>query len=554
MLPHQHAVYNLKSWIPATPSDKLCSIKMSKVAGSALQSSRVARAVMKVLLVRTPRYVWPFNSETSAFWQPLGFMSLAGRLETARPDFSIKIIDCAASKIGWKTLFSTLDLNWPDVICLGEETVSSHEAIRLASYVKQQHPKTIVIAGGVFFSSAAAQSLGTGCIDYIVHGEGEITLLELLSAIADRRDIEGVIGISYKPDGQIIRTADRPPIPDMDTLPMPTWTKVPMHLYGLGSKNHPDLVSIEHSRGCTDNCSFCSLWKHMGRTSRDGKTIKPYYRTKSAERSLEEVERLVRDFGRLTFGWVDPTWNVDPKWTDEFCELLIKRNLKVRQTAWLRADYVVRDEQLGILEKAVRAGLCQVMIGVERPDEPGLKELGKHANGPDITAKAFEIFHKKYPNVFTIGSVIFGLWDETNKSLDELSDYQYKVDMDYCFFIPLTPNPGTKLYDDARKRGIIEVADRRAYNFHTPVMRTRRFSAKQLEGLYFKLLYRLSFVRVSYLLRKFFSLKDRRRRRVFKSLLKYGIQITGRYIISRLRGPFSNKPTIYSRKPVWYDS
>ena len=509
---------------------------------------------MKVLFVRTPRYVWPFNSETSAFWQPLGFMSLAGRLESARPDFSVRIIDCAASKIGWKTLFSTLDSDWPDVICLGEETVSSHEAIRLAGYVKKQQPDTIVIAGGVFFSNAAELSLGDGFIDYIVHGEGEITLLELLTAIADRLDIESVEGISYKHNGQIIRTADRPPIPDMDTLPMPAWSKVPMHLYGLGSKNHPSLVSIEHSRGCTDNCSFCTLWKHMGKPSRDGKTIKPYYRTKSPERSLEEVARLVRDFDRSTFGWVDPTWNADPKWTDEFCAALLKRNIKVRQTAWLRADCVVRDEELGILEKAVRAGLCQVMIGVERPDEPGLKELNKHANGPDITAKAFEIFHKKYPNVFTIGSVIFGLWDETKKSLVQLSDYQYKVDMDYCFFIPLTPNPGTKVYDDARKRGIIEVTDRRAYNFHTPVMRTRRFSAKQLESLYFKLLFGASFNRITYLLSKLFNLKDRRRRRVFKSLLKYGAQIAGRYIVSRLRAPFSNKPTIYSRKPKWYDS
>ncbi|HIJ52474.1 MAG TPA: radical SAM protein [Planctomycetes bacterium] len=527
---------------------------MNITAGLRKQSTRAARAAMKVLFIRTPRYVWPFNSETSAFWQPLAFMSLAGRLEAAHSDLSIKIIDCAASKIGWKTLFSTLASDSPDVICLGEETVSSHEAMRLAGYVKEQHPETIIIAGGVFFSNAAEESLGTGRIDYIVHGEGEITLLELLTAIADRRNIKSVSGISYKHNGQIFRTAYRPPIPDMDTLPMPAWSKVPMHLYGLGAKNHPGLVSIEHSRGCTDNCSFCTLWKHMGKPSRDGITIKPYYRTKSPERSLEEVARLVRDFGRSTFGWVDPTWNADPKWTGEFCDAVLKRNIKIRQTAWLRADYVVRDEELGVLEKAVRAGLCQVMLGVERPDKPGLKELNKHANGPDITAKAFEIFRKKYPSVFTIGSVIFGLWDETKKSLNELSRYQYKVGMDYCFFIPLTPNPGTKVYDDARKRGIIEVTDRRAYNFHTPVMRTRRFSAKQLERLYFKLLFKPGFDRIICLLRTFFNLKDRRRRRVFKSLLKYGTQIAGRYIVSRVRHPFSDKPTIYSRKPKWYDS
>lgn len=215
---------------------------------------------------------------------------------------------------------------------------------------------------------------------------------------------------------------------------------------------------------------------------------------------------------------------------------------------------MVRDEELGILEKAVRAGLCQVMIGVERPDEPGLKELNKHSNGPDITARAFEIFRKKYPGVFTIGSVIFGLWDETEKSLDELSRYQYKVGMDYCFFIPLTPNPGTKVYEDAQECGTIEVADRRAYNFHTPVMRTRRFSVRQLERLYFRLLFKVNFDRMSSGLRQFFTVRDSRRKSVLKSLLKYGAQITIRYLIGRLQHPFNNKPTIYSRKPKWYDS
>lgn len=509
---------------------------------------------MKIVFIRTPRYVWPFNSETSAFWQPLGFMSLAGQLEASRPNWFTKIIDCPGSKIGWKTLFTTLSSDWPDVVCFGEETVSSHEAMRLASFVKKQHPKTVVIAGGVFFSYAAEESLKDGFIDYIVHGEGELTLLELLTAITDGLDIQKVRGISYKQNGQVIKTASRPLIADMDTLPMPAWSKVPMNLYGLGSKNHPGLVSIEHSRGCTDNCSFCNLWKHMGKIAEDGQTVKPHYRSKSPERCLEETVKLVHDFDRYTFGWVDPTWNVDSKWTDRFCDLILKQNIRIRQTAWLRADYVVRDEELGILEKAVRAGLCQVMIGVERSDEVSLKQLKKHSNGPDITAKAFEIFHRKYPTVFTIGSVIFGLWEETKDSLDELSKYQYKVGMDYCFFIPLTPNPGTVVYDNAMKRGIIEVTDRRAYNFHTPIMRTKRFSARQLEKLYFRLMFRISLERIIHHFKKLFSLQDKRRKRVFKSLFKYGAQIATRYIVDRLRHPFNNKPTVYSRKPIWYDS
>lgn len=509
---------------------------------------------MKITFVRVPRYVWPFNSETSAFWQPLGFMSLAGELAARRRDWRVRIIDCPGSKTGWGTLFSTLMKDKPDVVCVGEETVSADEALRLARFVKERLPGTLVLAGGVFFSYAGQENLAGGLVDYVVHGEGEVTLAELLETICDGGDVSSVSGISYLKEDVVVSTKSRELIADMDELPLPAWSKVPMKLYGCGSKNHPGLVSIEHGRGCIDKCSFCILWRHMGQPSRNGEGVRPYYRSKSAGRCFEEVSMLVQDFGRYTFGWVDPTWNVDAKWTDEFCESLLRKNLRIRQTAWLRADCVVRDERLGVLEKAVRAGLCQVMIGVERAEACSLKQLGKHDNGPEMTAKAFEIFRRKYPSVYTIGSVIFGLWDETKRSLAELSRYQYKVGMDYCFFIPLTPNPGTEVYEDARRRGIIEVDNHRAYNFHTPIMRTKRFSVRQLEKLYLKLLMGISLWRIRAHLRKFFGVRDERRRRVDRSLLRYGARISMRHIGNRFRQPFSNRPTTYSRKPKWYDS
>ena len=338
---------------------------------------------MNVVFVRTPRYVWPFNKETSAFWQPLGFLSLAAQLEACFPDWLITILDCPGIKMGWNTLISTLQTNWPDVICIGEETVSSDEALRLAHTVKKHHPKTIVIAGGMYFSHTACASLETGLIDYIVHGEGERTLAELLGVLTQGGDVSTVKGLSFQQDDQMISTLPRRLITDLDTLPMPAWSKIPMRQYGLGSRNHPGLVSIEHSRGCIDQCSFCILWKHMGQVCKDAVTTRPCFRTKSPERSLDEVKRLIKEYDRFTFGWVDPTWNADPTWTDQFCDLLLKHQVKIRQTAWVRADCIVRDEGLGVLEKAVRTGLCQVMIGVERPDECGQQVLNKHTNGPD---------------------------------------------------------------------------------------------------------------------------------------------------------------------------
>jgi anaerobic magnesium-protoporphyrin IX monomethyl ester cyclase len=507
---------------------------------------------MNVVFVRTPRYIWPFNSETSAFWQPLGLMSLAGQVEAAFPDWGVQVIDCPGRQIGWKTLGSILDADWPDVVCVGEEAVSSHEAMRLAAWVKGRRPQAAVVAGGVFFGHAKGP-LEAGTIDYVVHGEGELTLTELLRCLAGAGDVGKVAGISYVRDGQVVKTPPRPLIADLDSLPMPAWSKVPMHQYGLGSRNHPGLVSIEHSRGCIDQCSFCILWKHMGRVSQDGRFVVPTYRTKSADRSIDEVKRLIRDHDRHTFGWVDPTWNADPQWTDRFCDLLLRQDIRIRQTAWVRADCIIRDHASGVLDKAVRAGLCQVMIGIERPDDASQKVLNKHANGPDVTAKALEIL-RGYPSVFTIGSVIFGLWDESPSSLDRLSRYCDRIGMDFCFFIPLTPNPGTEVHDEAVARGLIEVEDLRAYNFHTPVMRTRQFSAKQLERFYGRCVFGLNRDRFLSHLRRMARVRDPRRRRAYQSLRRYGLKIGTRYLWNRIRHPFSSQPTIFSRKPAWYDA
>jgi len=508
---------------------------------------------MNVTFVRTPRYIWPFNSETSAFWQPLGLMSLAGQVEATFPDWRVRIIDCPGSKIGWRTLFSMLESDWPDVVCVGEETVSSHEAMRLAAWIKGRRTQTVVIAGGVFFGHAGQGPLDTGDIDYVVHGEGELTLTELLSCLMGGGDVGTVQGISYMKDGQVMRTAPRPLIQDMDTLPMPAWSKVPMHRYGLGSQNHPGLVSIEHSRGCIDQCSFCILWRHMGKVSPDGCHVSPSFRTKSPERSLDEVKRLIRDHDRHTFGWVDPTWNADPAWTDRFCDLLLRQDLRIRQTAWVRADCIIRDHESGVLDKAVRAGLCQVMLGIERSDDASQRTLNKHANGPEVTARAMEIL-RGYPSVFTIGSVIFGLWDESRGSLDRLCRYCDQIGVDFCFFIPLTPNPGTEVYEEAQAKGLIEVSDLRAYNFHTPVMRTRRFSARQLERFYTRCIFGVDRHRLLHHVRRMAQVSDPRRRQVYKSLFRYGMQIGTRYLWNRLRHPFSDRPTIFSRKPAWYDA
>jgi anaerobic magnesium-protoporphyrin IX monomethyl ester cyclase len=329
---------------------------------------------MRVLLLRPPRHVWPFNSETSAFWQPLGLLCLAAFVRRELPGVDVEVWDAPGEKFGWRTLERRLAERPIDVLGVGEETVSAHEALRAAGLVKRLWPECLVVAGGTYFAHAIDETLEEGTVDVIVRGEGETTFAELLSAAGEPALWGGISGLAFRdPAGRVVRTAPRPLIDDLDSLPMPAYDLIDMAAYGRRSQNHPALVSVEHSRGCIDSCSFCVLWRHMGECLNGDGAVRPRLRTKSAGRSFEEVLRLYHRFGRRTFGWVDPTFNASPAWSDAWAERMLASDLvgprgraRTLHTAWLRADCVVRDERLGILEKLVRAGMHQVMIGVEQ--------------------------------------------------------------------------------------------------------------------------------------------------------------------------------------------
>ncbi|MFH1107578.1 MAG: radical SAM protein [Planctomycetota bacterium] len=516
---------------------------------------------MRVLLLRPPRYVWPFNSETSAFWPPLGLLCLAAAAREELPELEVLVWDAPGEKVGWRTLAQRLAEQRIDVLGIGEETVSAHEALRAARIVKLLHPQCVVVAGGVYFAHAVEQTLNEECVDVIVRGEGETTFVRILRQIHDRQAWSAIPGLAFRgSNGELVLTSPPPLVRDLDTLPFPAYDLVNADLYGRRSRNHPGLASIEHSRGCVDSCSFCILWRHMGEYVNGNGTCRPFLRTKSAERSFDEVLWLYRRFERRTFGWVDPTFNASPAWSDEWVERMLASDLmsaggrpKTLHTAWVRADCIVRDESEGILAKLVRAGLRQVMIGVERDERAGLAALNKHNNDPEVCRKAFAIFRERYPQVYTIGTVIFGLPGDTVDDLKRLAACEYDMNMDHCFVLPLTPNPGTATAADAARGGYTVNTDLSSYNFHTPVCITDTLDLRQVESLYWRKMLAPSWQRVRGTLPSMLLDPDRRKRRLHRALFYRGTTIAVKSLLRAVLKPREKRPAHYWRKPSWYD-
>lgn len=516
---------------------------------------------MKIMFIRTPRYLWPFNSEASSFWQPLGFACLAAAVREAGYH-DVQILDCPALKLGWKSLARILENERPDLIGIGEETVSANEGYRLARLARQLLPDAKIICGGHFFTYMYDEALREHPIDFVVRFEGDLTLVELLDEIQKQYpSYSRVRGIAFREGDEVIATPPRPIIEDLDDLPLPAYDLLPMELYGRGARNHPALGALQHSRGCTASCDFCVVWRTMGQVGKNGDPLEiaPQWRTKSPERMLEEVDRLVKGYQRQTLGWVDDTWNASPEWSAAFCEAMIKRNYGVSSTMWMRADYLVRDERLGILEAQVRAGMVQCIIGIERATERDLETLSKRNNGPEITEKAISILRRRYPEVFVIGSLIYGLEDDSEESIDEIIRFVNGTGIDYAFVLALTPNPGTEVWRRARARGLIEVDDYSAYNFHTPIMPSRYLSRAELEQIYFKRLLFNGLLKPGRIAQDVLARNNGRKRRVYRALMFHGFRIVGAMLKNRLstRLRFWRSPpphTNYSIKPAWYES
>ena len=397
------------------------------------------------LFVRPPRPLWPFNGPASSFWPPLAFASLAAMLRQHNPAWRVEILDAPALKMGWRTLTAEIRSRQPAVVALGEEAVSCAECLRLARLAKSVGAQ--VIAGGCFFGHVAPQVLLTGLVDVVAHGEGEQTIVELAEALREKSPaaLAGVAGISFRRDGEVVRTRQRPLIKNLDDLPKPAWDLLPMHCYGADSRNHPGLAAIESSRGCFDACDFCVLWRQMG--SFVAEQTRPFVRFKSVPRLVEEIKIQTRDFGRRHLGWVDPCYNAHPLLPAELAEALLREDLALSMSAWVRADCIVRDARSGALARQVRGGLQEVYIGVERPDGDGLQAVHKTTTIPEVR-EAFRLLARDFPEVFTLGTFIYGLPGDTPETVRAIFRLSHELEMSQPFFIPLTPLPGTPFWRD----------------------------------------------------------------------------------------------------------
>jgi anaerobic magnesium-protoporphyrin IX monomethyl ester cyclase len=396
----------------------------------------------------------------------------------------VKILDPHVENMGWKEIREAVQKEDPDIVAIGcNATSNAYRAIETIEFVKEINPKIITIGGGVFFSLVPEMSLAMcKALDFIVIGEGEYTLLELVKELGKKRPhLNTVKGIAYRNGEEIIKTPPRPLIQNLDELPSPAYDLVPIERvdsYWLKKPHREgatDYMMMITSRGCPWNCIFCTQWKHYGRN----------WRAFSAKRVVDEIEYLNREYAKSVFVFGDNEFNFDKQRVLDIAHDLRKRGIRIRYSMETRIDLLLRDKD--ILGDLVRSGLIHISLGMDSTaSKEALLDARKGITLEQIR-ECGKLLREEFPEIIAQWFVVLGNRKDSKESIQGTVDFLLdEIGPDVANFFIMTPHPGTDLWDLAEKNGWIETRDFYKYDETHAIMPTENLSREEIEKVVFK--------------------------------------------------------------------
>jgi anaerobic magnesium-protoporphyrin IX monomethyl ester cyclase len=356
-----------------------------------------------------------------------------------------------------------------EVVGITTDTVRYPEALAIAKYAKRLGK--IVVMGGNHVTFDAENTLNSGYVDYIVRGEGEITMLNLINALSwgEGFNPAEVGGITWKNrDGEIVANPATRWIKDLDNLPIPDHNLLQLDLYRKASFNRfgklgKPMFQIAGSRGCPYDCSFCIVTSVYGAK----------WRARSPENMLYEVQQALK-LGFDNFFFVDDLFSTNYKRTIEFCELILQKGLKFTWSAQCSCNSIADHPEM--VQLMAKAGCEAVLLGVENMDAETLKLYRKRATVDD-NFQAVQTL-KKY-GIVSLASTIIGTPHETHESLNRNFQYLMELNPEMLWVNILTPYVGTDDWQTYQDR--IFDRDWHHYDVYHSVMKLDYLSKNELE-------------------------------------------------------------------------
>jgi anaerobic magnesium-protoporphyrin IX monomethyl ester cyclase len=364
----------------------------------------------------------------------------------------------------------------PDIVGLSVMTFQRKTAKKIIDFVRRLRPQARIVVGGYDPSLApdAYAVNDSGTVDFIVRGEGEITFRELLRAIEEERGYDHIAGLSYRSGDRFYHNSNRA-VSSLDGSEIRPPNRKARILKGYMTLGRQADV-IETSRGCTFDCSFCSIIEMRGRN----------FHTYSFDRVIADIRDAYEQGARSIF-IVDDNISLNVRRLEALCQAIVDAGLN-------HIDYTIQAMTSSIANHGDtlaplmrKAGFRYIFLGIENILEDDLKFLrasskntkredGKKAG--NATLKAIDYIHKN--KMYVIGGLIVGNPDDTRESIEANLEFARRY-IDWPYIQHPTPYPRTPITKEFRERGLIINENLEDYDGTTAVVKTEHISAEDAE-------------------------------------------------------------------------
>lgn len=415
----------------------------------------------KKILFITP----PFHAgvvEVAGKWVPLYFVYLAGAARTA--GYEAAIYDAMTKFVGYPEIEQKIREFNPDFVAVSVITCTAPDAIQVIELAKKINPETKTILGGVHASFMYQEMFdATDALDFIIRGEGEQAIVELLDAVTTGGDLRSVRGLVYMENGRLNVNEPRPLMENIDNLPM-AWDLVDWSDYHYYIIPGSRLGAVSTSRGCDKQCTFCSQQRFWHQK----------WRGRSPEDVVREMLELRNKYGVNVVLFTDDYPTPDRGRWERLLDLIIEKQVGQYILMETRAADIIRDED--ILHKYKKAGIIHIYVGTEATDQKSLDYIKKDLSIEE-SKKALALLRAH--GIITETSMILGLPDETEDSIARTLELALEFNPDFAHFLAIAPWPYADIYADLSPY-IVE-RDYRKYNLIDPVIKPKAMTLQELD-------------------------------------------------------------------------
>ena len=414
---------------------------------------------IKRILLLNPPNTMP-NDSARRLTTPLGLLYIGAMLE--KNGFNVKIIDSPCE--GYNNLKSegryvTYGLSDSEIIrkvndfkpdLVGVTSMfSAHQnnALHVCDLIKQADKEIPVVLGGVHPSLCPEESLQSNSVDYVVIGEGEHRMFNLINSLNDGKTEFDFDGIAYKKREELIVNSSIARIENLDELPMPARHLIDIERYieiGVPFAPFPRKSRVEQimtSRGCPGKCIFCSSIKLWGRK----------FRMRSVENVMQEIDELVNKYKIQEIQFSDDNLTVNKNRCMEIFKRMEPYNL-----VWCTPNGVmIQTLDKELIEAMAKSGCYQLSFALESGSQRVLKEIiEKNVPEKEEVKELIKICHDN--NISVHGMLIIGFPGETREEMQETLDYPFGLDLDSASYFIANPLPGSRLYELCREKGYLK--------------------------------------------------------------------------------------------------